>query len=388
LKIAYICYHTLDATFPLIRRHQQKHEIDVYLLLSQSSMHSTLIDLTAYAVKNGEHSVDETKRLVGKQTIEYLGPNVCTRLVILNSYYRYDPKNIALMIQFAFRLIKRNYDLVQFVGHDFCIAILNLLLFKKRKVHTIHEPVAHTGKPSVITRIQMWLLSKWGGSIILPSQISFDRFIHDYPAKIKIPQIIPFSVFEDYRQYKDPAVLKEPRTLLFFGLISPYKGVENLIIAGTILRQRNIDFKLVIAGEGKIQCALEDVVHDSRFEFINKHLSMKEIAQLNQRASAVVCPYRSASQSGVIMTAFAFGNPVIASDVGGIHEVIKDGMLGLLVPANNPEALASAIEKFLTTPDLAVRMRKNIQDKYNGAVDSWKLSVDAYETLYAELAGR
>jgi glycosyltransferase involved in cell wall biosynthesis len=63
-----------------------------------------------------------------------------------------------------------------------------------------------------------------------------------------------------------------------------------------------------------------------------------------QRAGLVVVPYLEATQSAVIATAYAFARPVIASDVGGLREMVIQGKTGLLVPPNDSSALAKAIE--------------------------------------------
>ena len=79
-----------------------------------------------------------------------------------------------------------------------------------------------------------------------------------------------------------------------------------------------------------------------------------------QRASFVVCPYTDATQSGVVMTAYEFEKPVIASDVGSFREYIFDQETGLIVPPKEPKELARAIEKLFNDEDLIRKMRDNI----------------------------
>ena len=68
-------------------------------------------------------------------------------------------------------------------------------------------------------------------------------------------------------------------------------------------------------------------------------------------------------QSGIINIAFAFGKPIVASDVGGIHEVLNDGEAGYLVPPKNPEALARAIIRILSNEKLRVQMGEKAAQK-------------------------
>ena len=77
--------------------------------------------------------------------------------------------------------------------------------------------------------------------------------------------------------------------------------------------------------------------------------------ELFQRATLVVLPYTSATQSGVAMTAFGFGKPVVATRVGGIPEVVEDGRTGYSVPPDNAEKLAKAI---ITLLSMTLRVRR------------------------------
>jgi glycosyltransferase involved in cell wall biosynthesis len=74
------------------------------------------------------------------------------------------------------------------------------------------------------------------------------------------------------------------------------------------------------------------------------------------RARVVVTPYRRASQSGVVHLAYTFDRPVVASAVGDIPDVVDDGATGLLVPPDDPAALADALVRLLTDAEEADRM--------------------------------
>jgi glycosyltransferase involved in cell wall biosynthesis len=95
----------------------------------------------------------------------------------------------------------------------------------------------------------------------------------------------------------------------------------------------------------------------------------------------VVLPYTSATQSGIAQIAYNFDKPVIATDVGGLGEVVLDGLTGFLVPPDNPAALAAGIRRFYDEKretGFAARVREE-KKKY-----SW----DHMVTTIEELAGR
>ncbi len=134
------------------------------------------------------------------------------------------------------------------------------------------------------------------------------------------------------------------KTLLFFGLIREYKGLDVLLKAFSELDD---SFQLVIAGEiyGKSDKYLELIEKSSNKNIFlfNQYIPDDEVNIYFSAADLCVLPYRSATQSGITGTSFHFEVPVIATDVGGLRESLKDGLLGEVVESENPEALRMAI---------------------------------------------
>lgn len=136
--------------------------------------------------------------------------------------------------------------------------------------------------------------------------------------------------------------------LLFFGLIKPYKGLDLLLKAMPLILKEMPQARLTIAGEvyGKPAVYTNLIRHlgiehavKREFRFVDD----SEIAGFFHEATLCVLPYKSATQSGVIAVANAFGLPVLATDVGGLGEYIDPGSDGLLVPPDNPSAIAEAV---------------------------------------------
>jgi len=138
--------------------------------------------------------------------------------------------------------------------------------------------------------------------------------------------------------------------LLFFGFVRRYKGLDVLIEAlPHVLARRPVT--LVVAGEfyepvAPIAQRITALGVGERVRLLDRYIPDEEVGELIAAADVVVLPYRSATQSGVVLVAYAGGCPVISTRVGGLPEVVEDGVTGYLVPPENPQALADAIVRY------------------------------------------
>lgn len=140
----------------------------------------------------------------------------------------------------------------------------------------------------------------------------------------------------------DPA----KKTLLFFGLLRPYKGLDTLLKAFKTLPN---DYQLLIAGEAYERTKTYDalITDDirSRIAWKNEFIPDEEMPMWFSAADALVLPYKSATQSGVTAAALHFNIPIIASNVGGLSEYIEQGKSGMLVERyTEPIAFQRVIE--------------------------------------------
>lgn len=203
--------------------------------------------------------------------------------------------------------------------------------------------------------------------IVLLSEACYKDLQRKMPAAISAKGVQGFHpIYDCYGEESSAAELspQEEKTLLFFGLIKPYKGLDVLLKALKQVQKRISGVRLIIAGEvyGKPNPYLELIrtlgLGDS-VETQFRYITDKEIAGIFQRSQVCILPYKSATQSGVIATSYNFNLPVIASDVGGLSEYIEEGVTGMLVPPNDPEALAAAIIRYFEA-DLYSVMSRNI----------------------------
>jgi glycosyltransferase involved in cell wall biosynthesis len=154
---------------------------------------------------------------------------------------------------------------------------------------------------------------------------------------------------------------EEPGTILFFGRITFYKGLDYLVQAQPIITDQVPHARIIVAGRGEeeLDRCRSMIQDDTRFEIHDGFVPNDMMAELFQRASVVVLPYRSASTSGVLMMAYVFGKPVVATRVGSLPEYVDDGVTGLLVPPGNTAQLAEAVVRLLSDDALRHRMGAN-----------------------------
>lgn len=151
--------------------------------------------------------------------------------------------------------------------------------------------------------------------------------------------------------------------ILFFGNLMPSKGIPDLLEAFKLVQANATQAKLVIAGKPTKHINFDSLIKlskdlqiDESTIFDSRYIPIEEVAPLMEMASVVVYPYLNSTQSGSLQVAYAFGRPVIATNVGGLPDAVEDGKSGFLVPPNDPEAIANAVMKFIASPNLTTEM--------------------------------
>jgi glycosyltransferase involved in cell wall biosynthesis len=156
------------------------------------------------------------------------------------------------------------------------------------------------------------------------------------------------------------------RTILFFGTIRKYKGLDVLLAAlPKVLAQT--DCRLVIAGEfyepvAKYQEMIRQLHLEEHVTIDNRYIPNEEVSGIFDSADVLVLPYLNATQSAVARIALSNGLPMIASRTGGLAEIVVEDENGLLFPAGNADFLASQLTRYFTEnlgPGLREKIRTN-----------------------------
>jgi glycosyltransferase involved in cell wall biosynthesis len=226
-------------------------------------------------------------------------------------------------------------------------------------VAIVHNAVPHEALP-LQRPLTRWVLSRCSGIVTHAESVAdevaeligpVETVVTPHPPNIEVePQRLPGG--DEIR-------------LLFFGFVRRYKGVDVAVDAVAELAERGVRCRLTIAGELWDPVEAWDHIIDERglsrqVELRPHYVPDAEVSAILAEHHAVVLPYRSASQSGIAPVALAAGRPVIASRVGGLHEVVIDGVNGTLAEPGDSCSLADAIERCIRDlPALATRAREN-----------------------------
>ena len=170
--------------------------------------------------------------------------------------------------------------------------------------------------------------------------------------------------------------------------LSPMKNHELLVRAAKVLASTHPEIRYQLAGEGHLRSQLEQLIRTlgmtDRFELLG---TVSDIpAFLSGLDIAVLCS-RTEGAPNVIMEYMAAARPIVATAVGGVEEIIENEKHGLLVPSENIERLAGAIDRLLRDPALAARLAHNARQR---AVAEYGVEVYArrYEDFYCDLLCR
>ena len=183
--------------------------------------------------------------------------------------------------------------------------------------------------------------------------------------------------------------IQKERVILFFGYIRKYKGLHLILQALPYVLKRK-DITLIVAGEfydskERYTDLIEELNIESHVQIFDGFIPDEEVGIYFAAADAVVLPYISATQSGIVQIAYNFDKPVIATDVGGLSEVVVNEKTGYIVRPEDPEAFADAIVKFYS-------QNKNQEFVSNVKVEkgkySWDRMAEAIENLLATGSSR
>lgn len=185
--------------------------------------------------------------------------------------------------------------------------------------------------------------------------------VRGMPVTASFPTYTALSAFTA----KPPQPLPERPTLIFVGMFEAYKNVDGLASAWHDVARRVPEAALVLVGRGSREAVAEELVaaYPGRVEW-QPELSPERVADELDDSTVLVLPSFNEGLGRVLIEALARGRGIVASRGGGIVDVVRDGVEGLLVEQGNTRALADALVQVLTDHELAERLGASARERY------------------------
>jgi glycosyltransferase involved in cell wall biosynthesis len=311
-----------------------------------------------------------------------------------------------LQTALAFRLLWRRPDIVHFQsisrGRDLYFVRL-LLLLRFRVFCTAHDLLPHDST-SVREREAHGHVYRIVDRVIVHAEDNRRELVELFgvdPERIRVVPHGSYDLLLPEGQMSKPIARRRAglpekgRIVLFFGLIKRYKGLEFLVEAFRRVETRIPDALLVVVGdvfrtdpEGHAFYwrLIEEISKWKNVRCVPEYIPIDRIGPYLSSADVVVLPYTKTYQSGVLLSAYAAGRPVVVTETGGLPETVVRGKTGLVVPPRDSDALAAAIEQILNDPESAEAMGK-AASRLAETVYSWDTIAKQTIELYRSRIG-
>ena len=269
----------------------------------------------------------------------------------------------------AIKLKLRGIDCLLFdTAHISNIPLACAAKFLRLKlVFTIHDWNPHEGSMAGATRLYNRVVNFFLA----------DHFVVFSPIDTDVPQsILKLSGFKSNFQKSNAS----NQSFLFFGRIEPYKGLHNLVHIAEKVKTEVPDADIHVMGAGSDK-ALDALLALSNVNVVNKFISEDDLNSQLKKTTAVILPYDSATQSGVIIKSFSMGIPVIAYDVGALKYYVDNGSNGILVRHGDVE---SFVEAMIEISENFTVFSNSVEKKFTKNYSEQAL-VNQYEELFLTL---
>lgn len=292
----------------------------------------------------------------------------------------------------------------KFEFFDRTLLMLYYKFLDKKIVFTAHNVNAgkRDSNDTFLNRLCLRIQYRLADHIFVHTASMKSELIADFCVPEEKVSVIPFGINNTFpntalatMEAKDQlGVSSSDKTLLFFGCIAPYKGLEYLIAAFTEISTKCRSYRLIIAGQPKgsedywsriQQTIARNGVRDriiERIEFVPD----EQIELYFKAADILVLPYTRIFQSGVLFLGYSFGLPVIAADVGPLKEEIVEGKTGFVFKPQDSSDLARTIDKYFKS-DLFRNLenRRTEIKEYANERYSWDKVGRITTTVYSNL---
>ena len=365
MKIAYISPTFMsDVDLSLIKELRAQADVDYFLQITQHTLRKAAVNIQKIYPHSGvfDASIYPELEQLGIEGV-YVINDLGTHLYSFCSYVCY--------FQLYKRLKNEHYDIIHFTWPLLPPAFI-LYLLKDKMFMTVHDPFPHSSETHWLMNFSRNIAFRQVSNFFILNRAQKADFIKYYHLEKKHVYESGLSSYNYLQIYNTPPSLKE-KYILFFGQVASHKGVEYLLQAFEDIHVVYPNVKLIVAGKWRKGYNLPVAYEQKDYiEIRNAFIPDRDLANLIANCLFVVAPYLDATQSGVVMSAYAFCKPCIATNVGGLPEMVINEKYGLIVPPKDAHAIAAASIRLLSTPSLLEQLSDNIRKDYQEGTKSWK----------------
>jgi glycosyltransferase involved in cell wall biosynthesis len=367
----------LDRALELIGEQSKRCELHLMLEWVPQSARSTVLGLRRVEGRPGlldaGHFFDPRRDAA---ILDYLSKAKSVALVLHRHPRSLSPRTWRASCQAARHVRKLRPDVVHLEEPGLRLAPLVWMLRRIPLVISLHDARVRQGEEDWRISLARRLILPRARKVIVHSDYCLQALRSDWPALATRAEHVPLGgAYRVFRRLAEKSPTPSAgMTVLHLGRLMPYKGLELLFAAAPAVAAQVADVQFIIAGGPvKNYCVppSPSLPNGGTIKVIPEYVDTVTLARLLEQARVVVCPYAQATQSGVVLTAFGFGKPVVATAVGGIPEYVLEGKTGLLVPPGDSLALAEAIARILLDQALYERLRAGIRD-FAASENSWE----------------
>ena len=275
--------------------------------------------------------------------------------------------------------------------------VLLLIGHRCRVLYTVHNLYPHGADGSGRARRLYARIYRRAHHLIAHTEFTVRGLVGEFgvdPSKISR---VPHGNFSHLRAQSRPTPPKalglDPTgspIVLLLGQLRPNKGIDVLVEAVGELRQRQVAFTLIIAGAPRMDLApirarIRELGLQDGVQLRPGYIEEEAVSAYFASAAVVALPYRTIDQSGVAIAAMSMGRAVVATRIAGLEKLVSAAHCGLLVPVDDPLALAAALERILTERELRERFETNAR-RYTDSELSWSRVAARTLDVYTSVA--
>jgi glycosyltransferase involved in cell wall biosynthesis len=288
---------------------------------------------------------------------------------------------------------------------DRTVLMLYYKCIGKKIVLTAHNVNAgrRDSNDSTVNRLTLWAQYRLADHIFVHTELMEKELRESFGVSDRKVSVVPLGINNSVPQTDlSPEGAKqrlglgsEDRTILFFGSIKRYKGLEFLVEAFQIIAAKHPKYRLIVAGSvgrgyeeyfDAIERRIREDIGTKRIILRIEHIPDDETEIYFKAADVLVLPYTAIAQSGVLVLGYSFGLPVIATDVGSFAEDIVEGWSGYVCRPRDAANLAETIERYFESDVFGgLRMRREVLREYADRRYSWQSVSEVTRSIYERM---